>query len=85
MKKKIVVAVIDSGLDRKDYYIKERNIQEFKYDKSGFEICNSSSLNTHGTEVSKVIYKEAPNVEIISVQILKKNNHCFLSALIKAI
>lgn len=89
MRKKIVVAVIDSGMDFDDRYIKGKLIKEYRYNKGVVECHSAGSItkinNTHGTEVSKIILKENPNVRIVSIQILHDNNHGMLSELIKAI
>ena len=64
MKRKLLVAVIDSGVDKADDYLKEAEIQNLYYEEREFKTCYVGKLNPHGTEVIKVILKEAPDIKI---------------------
>lgn len=82
--KKIKVAVIDSGIDLEDSYFDKYEICNYY---NGEIYCNTSTCinNYHGTEVAKILLREAPNIDLVSIQILKENNHCSVLALGEAI
>jgi hypothetical protein len=85
MKRKLLVAVIDSGVDKADDYLKEAEIQNLYYEEREFKTCYVGKLNPHGTEVIKVILKEAPDIKILSIRTLREDNRCMLSAIINSI
>lgn len=84
MKNKIVIAVIDSGVDRDDSNLKTREIEDYYFENQEFHCNFKGNINMHGTEVIKVILKEAPDVKIISIKTLHENNKCMLSDIISA-
>lgn len=61
MKKKLLVAVIDSGVNKDDQYLEHTDIKNLYYDEQEFKTCYAGKLNPHGTEVIKVLLKEAPD------------------------
>lgn len=83
--KKITVAVIDSGVDSKDVFFKDKTIIEYRLKDGEFVEDSMRCDNLHGTEVSKILLKEAPNVQIVSLQVLGGNNHGKLSSLVRAV
>lgn len=85
MKRKIVVAVIDSGVNTKDALLEGREIEDLYYDNQEFKTCYVGNLNSHGTEIIKVLLKEAPDIRILSIRTLREDNRCMLSAIISAI
>lgn len=85
MNKKMVVAVIDSGVNKKDVIFKGKTIDDYYYDGQGFRREHNGRINSHGTEVIKVLLKEAPDINILSVQTLRGDNKCTLSIIIDAI
>lgn len=85
MKRKTVVAVIDSGINMEEQIFLERNIKNYCYKDNGFELTNSTIINTHGAEVIKILLHEDPELEVISLQILQENNKCPFLYVVKAI
>ncbi len=85
MERKTVVAVIDSGINMEEQIFLERNIKNYCYKDNGFELTKSSITNTHGAEVTKILLHEDPDLEVVSLQILRENNKCPLLYVIKAI
>ena len=82
--RKITVAVIDSGVDKSDLYFEEKDIEDLYYENQEFKACYAGKINPHGTEIIKVLLKEAPDIRILSIRILQEDNRCMLSAVIKA-
>lgn len=83
--KKIRVAVIDSGLNLNDPFFSNYKIVNYSYKEDGFYYSNTYSNNFHGAEVTKILLRESPDIEVISIQILKQNNHCSILELVEAI
>lgn len=82
--KKLVVAVIDSGVDLNTDFFKEKDIKSIKIeDEKVIDITNDNSI--HGTTICARIYKECKDVRIISIQVLDKNNKSSLDQVINAI
>lgn len=82
--KKLVVAVIDSGVDLNTDFFKEKDIKSIKID-SGKVIDITNDNNTHGTTICARIYKECKDIKMISIQVLNKNNKSSLEKVINAI
>lgn len=82
MKRK--VGVIDSGVDRNDPLLHGKEIENLYYTEGEFQNCYISS-NMHGTEVVKVLLHEAPDIELLSVRVLKEDNRCMISSVLQAI
>ena len=85
MKKKLCVAVIDSGVNEEDSYLKNTEIKNLYYEEREFKTCYAGKLNPHGTEVIKVLLKEAPDIRILSIRTLREDNRCMISAIINSI
>lgn len=85
MNKKMVVAVIDSGVDINDEILREKDIEDIYYENQEFKTCYAGKINPHGTEIIKVLLKEAPDIKILSIRILQVDNRCMLSAVIQAL
>lgn len=85
VKKKLLVAVIDSGVNKDDQYLEHTDIKNLYYDEQEFKTCYAGKLNPHGTEVIKVLLKEAPDIRILSIRTLQENNRCMISAIIYSI
>uniref|UniRef100_UPI004055F27C S8 family serine peptidase n=1 Tax=Agathobacter sp. TaxID=2021311 RepID=UPI004055F27C len=85
MKKKMLVAVIDSGVDKNDKILREKDIEDLYYDNKEFKTCYVGKINPHGTEIIKVLLKEAPDIRILSIRTLQADNRCMLSAVIQAL
>ena len=85
MEKQIVIAVIDSGINRNDFSLQSADIEDYYYENQEIRCGFDGPVNIHGTEVIKVILKEAPTVKIVSIRILQENNKCMLSDVIRAI
>lgn len=85
MNKKILVAVIDSGVDKKDSYLAEKEIVDLYYEGKEFKSCYAGKINPHGTEIIKVLLKESPNIKVLSIRTLQEDNRCMLSAIIRSI
>lgn len=82
--KKLVVAVIDSGVDLNTNFFKEKDIKSIKID-SGKVIDITSDNNIHGSTICARIYKECKDIKIVSIQVLDKNNKSSLEKVIHAI
>lgn len=82
MKRK--VGIIDSGVDRNDPLLQGKEIENLYYTEGKFQNCYISG-NMHGTEVVKVLLHEAPDIELLSVRVLKEDNRCMISAVLQAI
>lgn len=78
----MVVAVIDSGVNKMDGMLQEQDIEDIYYEDQEFKTCYVGKLNPHGTEIIKVLLKEAPDIKILSVRTLQADNRCMLSAII---
>lgn len=85
MREKMVVAVIDSGVDKSDRLLQQREIEDLYYEDREFKTCYLGKLNPHGTEIIKVLLKEAPDIRILSIRTLQEDNRCMISAVIQAI
>ncbi len=85
MSEKMVVAVIDSGVDKNDKILREKDIEDLYYESREFKTCYVGKMNPHGTEIIKVLLKEAPDIKIISIRTLREDNRCMMSAIIQAI
>lgn len=81
----MVVAVIDSGVNKMDGMLQEQDIEDIYYEDQEFKTCYVGKLNPHGTEIIKVLLKEAPDIKILSVRTLQADNRCMLSAIIHAL
>lgn len=84
LKKKIKVAVIDSGIDMNNLFFKDKEIVCLKIEEDKIVECNTDT-NGHGTLVASYILRECDNVDIISIQILNENNNSSVDKLIQAI
>lgn len=84
MKEQIEIAVIDSGVNNQDSSLQGFSIEDYYYDNQEIKSNFNGSINMHGTEVIKIILKEAPKVKIVSIKILNENNKCMLSDVIRA-
>lgn len=85
MREKMVVAVIDSGVDKGDKILQQREIEDLYYENREFKTCYVGKMNPHGTEIIKVLLKEAPDIRILSIRTLQEDNRCMISAVIQAI
>ena len=85
VKRKLLVAVIDSGVNKEDGYLKDLEIENLYYEEREFKTCYAGKLNPHGTEVIKVLLKEAPDIKILSIRTLQENNRCMISDVINSI
>lgn len=85
MNKKIVVAVIDSGINMKEQIFLDRKIKNYRYREEKFELAISNVLNTHGSEVIRVLLHEDSDLEVVSIQTLQDNNRCSVFHIVKAI
>lgn len=85
MKRKVVVAVIDSGVDTSDEKLNDKDIRDIYYEDGSFKSRYIGEINHHGTEVIKVLLKEAPDIQIVSIKILQENNRCSVTAIIEAV
>lgn len=85
MKEKMLVAVIDSGVDKNDKILQCKDIENFYYEDQELKTCYMGKINPHGTEIIKVLLKEAPDIKILSIRTLQEDNRCMLSAIIRAI
>lgn len=83
-KKKLVVAVLDSGVNLNLEFLKNKNIKSIKLENGEVKETNEDTTY-HGTKVCSYIYKECQDVNIISIQVLNKKNKCSLDDLIEAI
>ncbi|MCC0635802.1 S8 family serine peptidase [Clostridioides sp. ES-S-0001-02] len=82
--KKTKVAVIDSGVDIRNSFFKDKDIVCLKVEEDKVVECNTDT-NGHGTLVVSYILRECENVDIISIQILNEENHSSLDKLIQSI
>lgn len=84
---KMRVAIVDAGVNIDKLFLSCTHIECLKYSKTdGFLKTDETVSNEHGTEIADVFLREAPNdVEIVSLQILDKNNKCTFDALLSAI
>lgn len=85
MNRRMVVAVIDSGVDKNDEILQEKDIEDIYYENQEFKTCYAGKINPHGTEIIKVLLKEAPDIKILSIRTLQADNRCMLSAIIHAL
>jgi len=85
MIQKKIVAVIDSGIDRTDQLLKDMDIEDLYFENEQLKQHYEGRINSHGTEIIKVLLREEPNLEIISVRTLNEDNKCLLSDIINAI
>lgn len=85
MQEKIIVAVIDSGVDKTDGMLCEHDIEDLYYEDREIKECYGGKLNMHGTEIIKVLIHEAPGVYIISIRALNVDNKCSLTDVINSI
>lgn len=85
MNRKMVVAVIDSGVDVQDSLLIGRDIQALYYEDQEFKTCYMGNLNSHGTEIVKVLLREAPEIKILSIRTLREDNRCMLMAIVNSI
>lgn len=85
MSEKMVVAVIDSGVDKSDKLLQEKDIEDLYYENHKFKTCYVGKINSHGTEIIKVLLKEAPDIKILSIRTLQEDNRCMMSTIIQAI
>lgn len=83
-KKKIKVAVIDSGIDTSLPFFKDKDVLCIKVDNNNIVKCKTDT-NGHGTLVGSYILRECEDVGIVSIQILNEHNKSNLDKLIKAI
>lgn len=83
MKRK--VAVIDSGINATDPLLMGKKIKNLCYEEGEFRNWYICTKNMHGTEVVKVLFHEAPDIELLSVRVLQEDNRCMISAVLKAI
>lgn len=81
---KLKVAIIDSGVNRKDSLLKDKEIESLYYAEGKFQNCLISST-MHGTEVVKVLLHEAPDIGLLSIRVLQEDNRCMISAVLKAL
>jgi len=79
------VAVIDSGIDRTDQLFKDKDIEDLYFENGQLKQHYEGRINAHGTEIIKVLLREDPNLEIVSVRTLNEDNKCLLSDIINAI
>lgn len=84
MKRKKTVAVIDSGVDNSDLLLENAGIKDFYYEEGILKQQYTGIVNMHGTEIIKVLLRECPDVNIISIRTLQDNNKCMLSDIINA-
>ena len=68
-----------------DGMLHEQDIEDIYYEDQEFKTCYVGKLNPHGTEIIKVLLKEAPDIKILSVRTLQADNRCMLSAIIHAL
>lgn len=85
MTQKRKVVVIDSGIDRSDQLLEDINIEDLYYENGELKQNYEGKVNSHGTEIIKVLLREDPDIEIISIRTLNEDNKCLLSDIINAI
>lgn len=83
----MVIALIDSGVNKKEIPIDERNVCCMKYTELGDFVRQEEYLeNEHGTEIASILYHEAPeHTQILSLRVLGDDNKCTITALLKAL
>ena len=81
---KVKVAIIDSGINKKDKVWKGIKIKELSICNGNIGFCEDSR-NLHGNNVAKIIYFEYKNIELISIQVLNSENKGSINDLIYAI
>ena len=81
---KVKVAIIDSGINKKDKVWKGIKIKELSICNGNIGFCEDSR-NLHGNNVAKIIYFECKNIELISIQVLNSENKGSINDLIYAI
>lgn len=81
---KVKVAVIDSGMDLGDPFLKKYKVDNYCHKKNQFLKNKFNPTNMHGTEIGKILLREAPGIEIISIQVLDENNKCKIDEVIEA-
>ena len=62
MKKKMVVAVIDSGVNKMDGMLQEQDIEDIYYEDQEFKTCYVGKLNPHGTETVSYTHLTLPTI-----------------------
>lgn|GEM_PF-1637994 len=85
MNQKKIIAVIDSGVDRKDLLLKNAKIEDLYYEDGELKEQFTGRLNMHGTEIIKVLLREYPEMRVISIRTLNEDNKCMLSDIIRVI
>ena len=73
----MVVAVIDSGVNKMDGMLQEQDIEDIYYEDQEFKTCYVGKLNPHGTEIIKVLLKEAPDIKILCGHFRRIIDVCF--------
>lgn len=82
--KRILVGVIDSGVNRSDPFLVSRTIESYSC-KEGIITESQNNRNPHGTEVIKILYREVDHIDVISIQILNENNKGTVGELLHAL
>lgn len=72
-------------MDLRDPFLNGLKIDTYMYVENRFLKRTMKPGNLHGTEIGKILFREAPTVEVISLQILDKDNRCKVEALIAAL
>lgn len=75
MKKKVRVAIVDTGIDKNNEYLKDNIIGGIAFESKGEYIFASDKYedeNGHGTSCASIIKREFENVEIFVVKALDK-------------
>lgn len=85
MIKKKKVVVIDSGIDKTDQLLQNVTLQDLYYEDGELKQQYQGKVNSHGTEIIKVLLRETSDIEIISIRVLNEQNRCLLSDIINAI
>lgn len=67
--KRIKVAVLDSGIDTTHKFFKGKSIKTLSVIKGDF----GKDKTNHGTPVSYIIFKKAPNIDLVSIKVLGAN------------
>lgn len=86
-KKKLKVAVIDSGINLEHEFFTNYNIESYTYVNNSFIRCyeDNTDKNAHGTIVTSCLLKECSYLDILSIKILDTENKCSLNALINSL
>ncbi len=74
MKRKNVVAVIDTGVNEENLFQDKTDTRTFVLKNRQFIESDNHTHYNHGTSIVNKIIFEAPNVEIISIIVLNKDN-----------